>query len=73
MPVRLGDPTNVHGAVLVQGKATLARHHLDDLLAREGVLPPLGDSGVVVTTTAGFGILRLFSLVTLRQVSSLTA
>ena len=65
MPVRLGDPADVHGAVLVQGEATLARHHLDDLLAREGVLPPLGGSAMVVTTTAGVDIVALFSLVTL--------
>ena len=45
MPVRLGDLADVHGAMLVHGEATPARHHLDDLLAQEGVLPPLGRSG----------------------------
>ena len=36
---------DVHGAMLVHGEATPARHHLDDLLAQEGVLRPLGGSG----------------------------
>ena len=50
MPVRLEDLADVHGAMLVHGEATPARHHLDDLLTQqEGVLPPLGGSGAVTT------------------------
>ena len=51
MPVRLVDLADVHGAMLVHGKATPARHHLDDLLAQEGESSRLSAAAVAVTTT----------------------
>ena len=65
MPVRLGDLADVHGAMLVHGEATPARHHLDDLLTQqEGVLPPLGGSGAVTRQPT---LLHVFGFPTLQR------
>ena len=57
MPVRLGNLADVHGAMLVHGEATPARHHLDDLLAQEAVLVP----AAAVTATTTFDLKPLLS------------